>query len=173
MKSRRAVSILILTGLVLSGAVLAFEPNDAGVPVPEPNPGEVYTVPNACVTINGVLGSGSADWAWTTGTIPGYRIYRDGNPSSCALPKSCPGSCCQLSCAFDAYTIYNTTGAELCVEADLNVAADYLHLVAYDGVFDPADICINYLGDSGSSAGGGSTEGLSVTLPAEIGRAHV
>jgi hypothetical protein len=69
-------------------------------------------------------------------------------------------------CAFDAYTIHNTTGAELCVEADLNVAADYLHLVAYLGAFDPANICLNYLGDSGSSAGGGYTEGLSVTLPA-------
>jgi len=83
------------------------------------------------------------------------RLFRDGIPSSCAAPKTCPGPFGDgQQHHYDAYTFTNTTGATQCVSVDANTACvgtNYIFLAAYLGSFDPTNLCTNYLADQGSS----------------------
>ena len=97
-------------------------------------------------------------------TIPAYtlttsdatqtdRIGRDGAPSTCG-GKVSPGGGFTGTHWYKAFTFTNTSGAPICytvtINAGLNGPGD-IESVAYDQVYDPANISTNYLGDSGIS----------------------
>jgi hypothetical protein len=135
--------------------------------------GEELVCPSTVV--NGTLGSGSPDWPSTSGMQTPARIFRDGTPSTCDAPKSCPGTFGSGSFAFDAYTFSNDSGEDQCVtvlfDPDLGAGgnerggtacAANVHAIAYLGAYDPTNLCLNYLADVGSS----STQPFSFTVPA-------
>jgi len=98
------------------------------------------------------------------------RLFRDGNASTCASPKSFPGT---LSGTFshvvsNAYS--NPTGSPVCATVTLTTDAacvDDVFATAYLGSFNPADLSMNYLADSGNSLISPSTsESFEVQVPA-------
>jgi hypothetical protein len=113
----------------------------AGTPTPTPTP--------ACTPF---AFEGSIDASDPTQTD---RMFRDGVPSTCDAPRTCPGPFGDgLQHHYDSYTVTNTTGATQCVSVDAStncVDANDIFLVAYLGSFDPTDICANYVADQGSS----------------------
>lgn len=110
------------------------------------------------VVVNGTLGSGSPDHAGFSGQQTTNRLFRDGVPSTCAVPKlACPGTFSSGSFTFDAYPFTNQSGSEQCVIVDYdpdtpagscNVNA---HAVVYLNNYVPTNVCANYLADVGSS----------------------
>lgn len=117
---------------------------------------------DSCVPlqIDGLLGSGSADWPAATGLQTG-RLTRDGIESTCAAIKPCPGVFTALGARrFDAYTFNNTSGAAQCVRFLLtgNGGSPGLFMVAYTGAtYNPLNpLCTNYRADAGSSAFSGA-----------------
>src|SRR5204863_188450 len=68
---------------------------------------------------------------------------------------------------YDAYTFTNSTGGPACVTVDLNTTCtgtNFIFSAAYLGTFDPANICTNWLADSGLSPN--PTRSYSFTVPA-------
>ena len=165
-------SLFILAGFLLAApwALQAQTPktNDAGITAPNASILKLYSE-SGCPSVYGIIGSGSVDLPGTSGT-QSPRIYRNGIPSSCAVPKAWPGFYGEGSFAYDAYTLTNPTGSPQCVNMNLYVydseVGDYVHLTVYSGSFNPGSISTNYLADSGSSAAYGGSVGLSVTVGA-------
>ena len=61
---------------------------------------------------------------------------------------------------YDEYMFTNTTGAHQCVNIDTNTACtgtNFIFTGAYLGSFDPANICTNWIGDSGLQPESGSS----------------
>ncbi|MGA7298026.1 MAG: hypothetical protein WBW92_11025 [Rhodanobacteraceae bacterium] len=100
------------------------------------------------------------------------RLFRDGNPSTCASPKAYPG-------IFNAGTQYvhvvsgqykNPTNAPVCATVTLATSATCVGNVfatAYLNSFNAADFSANYLADSGSSLlSASSSESFEVQVPA-------
>jgi hypothetical protein len=120
------------------------------------------------VTVNGSLGSGSPDYPSTAGQQTPARLFRDGVPSTCAVPKVCPGPFGSGSFTYDAYTFANESGESQCITInyDPNTGANPVgvnaHAIAYLNSFSGTNLCGNYLGDVGSS----DTLPFSVTVPA-------
>jgi hypothetical protein len=118
------------------------------------------------ITVNGTLGSGSPDHPSVTGLQTPNRLFRDGVPSTCAVPKVCPGPFSSGSFNYDAYTFTNETPDPQCVTVfyDPNTGANpggvNIHAVAYLGTYQEV-ICTNYLADVGSS----DTLPFSFTVP--------
>lgn len=149
--------LLILAGILLLVAVpgLANDKSmlDEGTFVPAELPEG-----NACLTIDGVLGSGSPSYPGTSGSMTG-RLNRNGVASSCAVPKFCDLFVNDPGRDFDSYSIPNNTGGTVCVDVTLNVidqAGCNLQAISYLNNFDPADICgagSTYLADAGVSSG--------------------
>jgi N-acetylneuraminic acid mutarotase len=84
------------------------------------------------------------------------RLFRDGVPSTCAAPKTCPGPFGDPTPHhYKSYTFTNGSGATECVSVDFNTqcgnAGDFIFATAYLGSFNPLDLCENYLADEGSS----------------------
>lgn len=129
---------------------------------------EITSTLLACdpIAIAGALGSGSPDWPSTTQT-QSVRLFRDAIPSTCA-GKACPGTFSAGTFTTDAYTFSNDSGAPACVTVnfDPNTGAGpcgtAVHAIAYLGTYDPTNICLNYIGDVGSSV----TQPFSFTVPA-------
>ncbi len=160
----------ILAGFLLASpwALKAQAPkvNDANIAIPSAAILAISTT--ECPSVYGILGSGSVDLPGTSGTHS-PRIFRNGTPSSCAVPKSWPGVFGSGSYAYDAYTLTNSTGISQCVNMNLYVYSsegNQIHLTVYNGSFNPSSISTNYLADSGSSAPPGSSVGLSLTVGA-------
>jgi autotransporter-associated beta strand protein len=87
------------------------------------------------------------------------RLTRNGVTSTCAAIKPCPGEVVPAEgiIHYDAYTFTNV-GAPACVTVTLttpcnstNSGDNFLHTAAYLGSYDPANKCVNYLGDIGNS----------------------
>jgi hypothetical protein len=106
--------------------------------------------------------SGTPSGCTVTGTIDSSdpteidRMFRDGIPSTCAVPKVCPGVLGDgLPRHYDSYTFTNTTGSTQCVTIDADAmtctGANFIFLQAYLGSFDPSNLCTNYLADIGGS----------------------
>ena len=116
-----------------------------GGPPPSPTP----TATPACTPI---VFEGSLEAGDPTQTD---RMFRDGIPSTCDAPKTCPGPFGDgLQHHYDSYTVTNTTGSTQCVSVDAStdcVGTNSIFLVAYVGSFDPTNLCTNYLADQGSS----------------------
>src|SRR5215218_5519225 len=106
----------------------------------------------AAVTVNGTIDAGDP-------TMTGGRLNRDGVASTCAAPKSNPGTISAGTLHYDSYTFSNSSGSPECVTASLTQTSGtgQLFTAAYLGSFNPTNAATNYLADSGSSP--------SLTLP--------
>ncbi len=89
------------------------------------------------------------------------RLGRDGNPSTCN-GKTCPGGIGTAGTRnYKTWTFTNNSGAARCFTVTINAAlggAGDIESAGYQGSYNPAALCTNYLGDSGIS-GLGTTVG--------------
>ena len=116
-----------------------------GSPTPTPS-----GTPSGCVV------SGSIDTGDPTQTD---RLFRSGIPQTCPASTTCATFGDGLPHHYDEYTFTNTTGSTQCVTVDTDTACtgtNFIFIAAYLGSFDPANICTNWIGDSGFSPESGS-----------------
>ena len=116
-----------------------------------------YTVPSC---------SGGADQAIPPNVLDASdptqldRLGRDGQPSDCN-GKGCPGGGFPGTKRYQTFNFRNNSVAAACftvtINADLGGAGD-IESAAYLGSYDPTNLCLNYLGDSG-------IVGLGTTIP--------
>jgi autotransporter-associated beta strand protein len=97
---------------------------------------------------------------FTTDTPTLYRrLFATGAPSVCSPEKPCPGPDDGTNlppARYIKHTFTNTTGSEACLSAQLHfdcptAPVGALHVAAYLGDVDPADVCPNFLGDTGAA----------------------
>jgi hypothetical protein len=117
-------------------------------PTPTPTPTSTATPSCTPIVVNGVIDTGDPTQT--------DRLFRDGIPSTCAIPKVCPGVLGDgLPRHYDSYTFTNTTGATQCVNVGVNTdcaGTNAIFTTAYLGSFDPSNLCTkNYLADIGGS----------------------
>src|SRR5438874_2019305 len=99
------------------------------------------------------------------------RLGRDGQPSGCG-GKACPGGGFPGTKRFQTYNFTNSAAAPACFTVTINAAtggAGDIESAAYLNSYNPANLCQNYLGDSGV-VGLGTTVGsasYSFTVPAQ------
>jgi hypothetical protein len=136
------------------------------------------TFPNGSKTIHITLPSctGGADGVIPSNVLDGSdptqadRLGRDGSPSTCT-GKPCPGGGFPGTKRFQTFPFTNNSAAAACFTVTINAAlggAGDIESAAYLGSYDPANLCLNYLGDSGV-VGLGTTVGsasYSFTVPA-------
>lgn len=110
------------------------------------------------IIVNGQLGLGSPDHPSVSGQQTPARLFRDGIPSTCEVPKTCPGPFGSGSFTFDAYTFKNESSEPQCITVFYNPNVDTkgactvnAHAIAYLNSFSPTNLCGNYLADVGSS----------------------
>src|SRR5262249_29219600 len=90
------------------------------------------------------------------------RLGRDGQPSSCS-GKGCPGGGFPGTKRFQTYNFTNNSASAACFTVTINATipgptgAD-IESAAYVGTYDPTNLCLNYLGDTG-------IVGLGTTVP--------
>jgi hypothetical protein len=90
----------------------------------------------------------------------GDRLGRDSLPSSCA-GKTCPGGGFAGTKFYKTYNFTNSAAVPACITVTINAAlggAGDIESAAYLNTYNPANLCQNYLGDSG-------VVGLGTTLP--------
>jgi len=98
------------------------------------------------------------------------RLGRDGQPSGCG-GKACPGGGFPGTKRFQTFNFTNNSAAAACFTVTINAAlggAGDIEGAAYLGTYDPTNLCLNYLGDTGV-VGLGTTLGnasYSFTVPA-------
>ena len=98
------------------------------------------------------------------------RLGRDGQPSGCG-GKACPGGGFPGTKRFQTFNFTNNSAAAACFTVTINAAlggAGDIESAAYLGTYDPTNLCLNYLGDTGI-VGLGTTIGsaaYSFTVPA-------
>jgi hypothetical protein len=83
----------------------------------------------------------------------GYLAH-NGVTSTCATVKSCPSVVSTLALHYDAYLFTNNTTVDQCVTVHLATACAGVYQIfsaAYEGSFDPNNICTNYLADAGTT----------------------
>jgi hypothetical protein len=99
------------------------------------------------------------------------RLGRDGQPSGCD-GKECPGGGFPGTKRYQTYNFTNPGGAPACFTVTINAAtggAGDIESAAYLNSYDPTNLCLNYLGDTGV-VGLGTTVGsasYSFTVPAQ------
>jgi hypothetical protein len=99
------------------------------------------------------------------------RLGRDGLPSGCG-GKACPGGGFPGTKRFQTFNFTNNGGSAACFTVTINAAlggAGDIESAAYLGSYDPTNLCLNYLGDSGV-VGLGTTLGsvsYSFVVPAQ------
>lgn len=140
--------------------------NSTGRPEPKVINFTLFTGPGANIseTLNAVAPSNDTYYTATTGTQVG-RLIRDGLESHCGFNKTFPGLNDGTNRRFDSYTFPNTSPETSCVTVRLVAPLGInIHVVAYGGTFNPADLSSNsYLGDTGSTS---TVRQFSVRLPA-------
>jgi subtilisin-like proprotein convertase family protein len=123
-----------------------FTPTTA--PTDTPTPGGATPTPCTTVTLTGSISTGDPTQAG--------RLVRDSVPSTCLLPKVCPGLNDSDLRHYDAYTLTNTGATQACVvvqvQAPSCTGTNFIFSAAYQGSFDPNNLCDNYLADAGLSA---------------------
>jgi hypothetical protein len=98
------------------------------------------------------------------------RLGRDGSPSTCS-GKPCPGGGFPGTKRFQTFNFTNNSATAACFTVTVNAAlggAGDIESAAYLGSYDPTNLCLNYLGDTGI-VGLGTTVGsatYSFTVPA-------
>jgi hypothetical protein len=113
-----------------------------------------------CIIYNGSLAAG--DLTQTA------RIITVGlPPSTCAIPRTCPGDDTSITTThfYDEYTYTNSTGSQQCITVQVipGCTNNALTSVAYNGSYNPASKCANYIADG---ARGGPENIYSFNLPA-------
>jgi hypothetical protein len=101
------------------------------------------------------------------------RLGRDGQPSGCG-GKACPGGGFPGTKFFKTYNFTNSAAAPACFTVTINAATGVpgvgdIESAAYLNSYNPANLCQNYLGDTGV-VGLGTTLGsvsYSFTVPAQ------
>jgi hypothetical protein len=98
------------------------------------------------------------------------RMGRNGIPSDCG-GKGCPGEFGAGTRHYDSYSFTNIATGPRCITATLTPACEPasdkdVFSVAYLTSFDPANLCLNYLGDLGNSPANGSSGSYQFTVPA-------
>jgi hypothetical protein len=112
----------------------------------QPNTTTSNLIGDVC-TFNGGLVAGDL-------TLTNGRFFRDGVPSACGAGKVCPGNFGTGPYFYDTYTLQNLTCATQCVTVDYiaNAGGGDVFVTAYNGSFDPNNLCTNYMADGGSSS---------------------
>ncbi|MFL6568269.1 MAG: hypothetical protein ACJ8LI_03810 [Chthoniobacterales bacterium] len=127
-----------------------------------------FTVPTCAGGANQSIPTSSLTTADTT---QADRLGRDGVPSTCS-GKASPGGGFAGTKYYKKWTFANTSGAPRCFTVTINAAlggAGDIESAAYDQTYDPTNLNLNYLGDTGIS-GLGTTVGsatYSFTVPAQ------
>lgn len=124
------------------------------IPLPTLTPIPPTLVPT--VTPVPCINSGQIIGAITnTDPVQAGRLNRDGLPSLCVAPKTCPLVLDSAPRHYDVYTFANTAGAASCFTVNVNagtcVDTQYIFSAAYLNRFNPASLCTNYLADIGRS----------------------
>ena len=120
---------------------------------------ELRTLLTVDITVSGMLGSNSVDYAGVSGDQDG-RVERDGSPSVAGVAKAYPGTLgAGTNFAFDNYSFQNLSNspsdATITYTGQAGLDANGIFSVAYLG-FNPANVSSNYLGDAGFSVLAGS-----------------
>ena len=140
------------------------EINDTtGPPPPPPLPPSRLTDTDANGYTQWCVVSGSIDTGDPTQTD---RLFRSGVPQTCPPTTTCATFGDGLPHHYDEYTFTNTTGSTQCVTVDTDTACtgtNFIFIASYLGSFDPANICTNWIGDSGSSPDMGCQPRISLT----------
>jgi subtilisin-like proprotein convertase family protein len=100
------------------------------------------------LTLNGALGTNSLQQI--------ARLNRNAIASTCGAPKVCPGPLGSGNRSYDAYTFKNGP-SNACIMVSLTAPLSDVFSAAYNGSFDPTNLCANYLADVGSSTFGSLT----------------
>jgi hypothetical protein len=82
------------------------------------------------------------------------HLVRSGTAQTCPATTTCAIAGDGLLHNYDSYSFTNTTGSSQCVTIETNttcIAVRSIFTAAYLGSFDPANICSNWIGDSGFS----------------------
>jgi hypothetical protein len=120
----------------------------------------------APITVNGALGSGSLDKPATSGQQSPDVLYLNEGAGTCAEPKTCPGTSeVTGSFTYDAYTFTNSSTEAQCITLDFdpNITCEApAYAAVYLDNYNPANVCLNYLADSG----GNSSRTFTFTVPA-------
>jgi extracellular elastinolytic metalloproteinase len=121
-------------------------------------------------TITGSLGTGDL-------TLTNFRINRFSPPSVCGTQKANPGvflnpdingnpTASPGPYFYDRYTYTNTAASSKCVTVTYTSPnANFVHVAAYLGTFNPLNVSQNYLGDGQGSANNGLVFSFSVDVP--------
>ena len=99
-----------------------------------------------------------------SGAMMASRLFRNGVASACGSSKPYPGTSAG-SFYYHAYPFYNAS-SNACITVALTSFGGDLMNSAYLGTFNPANLSINYLADSGSSTLGAGAETYSFNVPA-------
>jgi hypothetical protein len=125
-----------------------------------------YASGNKVVSFSVPTCAGGADQLIPANTLTtadltqGDRLGRDGLPSTCS-GKDCPGGGFVGTKYYKTFNFRNNGGAPACFTVKINAAlggAGDIESAAYLGSYDPTNLCLNYLGDSG-------VVGLGTTVP--------
>jgi hypothetical protein len=96
------------------------------------------------------------------------RVNRDGVPSTCQTPKSCPQVLDSDPRRYDSYNFTNQGSQSACYTVSLDagscVGGSFLFSTAYLTSFNPSNLCTNYLADIGASPNPSGS--YSFTVPA-------
>lgn len=85
-------------------------------------------------------------------TLTGSRLRRDAVQSTCASPKTCPGSFSGSGQYYDTFRFRNVSASTQCVTVTYGwISGAQVFFTAYNNYFDPGNVCTNYLADGGSS----------------------
>jgi len=148
--------LLVVGGFNGSFDTSTVEMSVVGVPCGTPTPTAtatptVFGTPSATPTCTPIVVIGSIDTGDPTQTD---RLFRSGVPQTCPPTTTCAIFGDPTARHYDSYTFTNTTGSQQCVTIDTNTACtgtNFIFTAAYMGSFDPANICTNWIGDSGFS----------------------
>ena len=113
-------------------------------------------------TFNGSLDA--SDLALNAG-----RPFRSGVSATCAAPTTCGGAFGTGPYYYDTYTMQNLTCAAQCVTVTYiaNAGGGDAFVSAFNGSFNPANLCTNWIADGGSSSlAGGASVTFSFNLAA-------
>jgi hypothetical protein len=116
-----------------------------------------FTMPSCTGGPNQTFGPDSLT---TSDSTQSDRLGRDALPSGCEA-ETCPGGGFAGTKYYKTYTFRNNAGVPVCFTVTINAAlggAGDIESAAYLNSYDPANICQNYLGDSG-------VIGLGTTIP--------
>jgi hypothetical protein len=138
-----------LPSIFVQTAEAATTPSPTAQPIPE-QPGELQACPPA--VINGVIGNGSPDYPFVTGT-QSKRIFRNSVESTCGETKVFPGFTDEeFTFKYDSFTFNNPLFQPVCVTVITTAGgANQILTAAYRGSFDPSNVQENYIGDAGNS----------------------